>query len=557
MEAHLTSRVDLHFECRGLANTDVMSKSDPICVFSMGKVHAGQIHYTEVGRTEVIKNTLNPKWVKGFTIDYRFEAHQYLRMGVYDVDNETSSLEDDDFLGFYDCLLSDVVTARGCTLSANLMRPGKKDKGQIIIRCEELSELNDVIVFEIEGRKLDKKDFFGKSDPYLRISRSQEGGDYVPVFQTDFIKKTLDPNWPKFEIPIVKLCNADDYRPLLFEVFDWDKNGKHDLIGTVSASLNDIFRGEPTATKVELVLISEKKKPAGQIYITGTRYQMPSFMDYISGGCEVSLLVSVDFTGSNGDPRMPGTLHHVREGVLNQYESVIASVGDILIHYDSDKKVPAFGFGGILRETQRIDHCFSLKPMGQSPECEGIGELLHAYRWRIANVGLAGPTLFTPSIRMATGYAKGHLTQMDQHYFILLIITDGIITDMRQTIDALVEAAEFPLSIVIVGVGNEDFANMQFLDADTEPLQHSNGSRSSRDIVQFVEYSRFQAADPSLLAQEVLAEVPGQVVKFMGKHGIRPNPPPPPYIPDIPAEEEGMEGFSNVSLETPPPPPTY
>jgi hypothetical protein len=184
-----------------------------------------------------------------------------------------------------------------------------------------------------------------------------------------------------------------------FEVFDWNKSGKHELIGSFSASLTDLFCREPVFQEVDHTLLSmKKKKPSGTLVLSGTRVRVPSFVDYIAGGCEISLIITVDFTGSNGDPRIPGTLHHIRPGSMNEYESVLSSVGDILIHYDNDKKIPAFGFGGILRENRQctVDHCFSLKPMGQDVECDGIDEVLHAYRWRMGNVGLAGPTLFAP-----------------------------------------------------------------------------------------------------------------------------------------------------------------
>ena len=45
-------------------------------------------------------------------------------------------------------------------------------------------------------------------------------------------------------------------------------------------------------------------------------------------------------------------------------------------------------------------------------------------------------------------------------YYILLIITDGLINDMESTIDQIVRATSLPLSIIIVGVGNEDFSAM-------------------------------------------------------------------------------------------------
>ena len=52
----------------------------------------------------------------------------------------------------------------------------------------------------------------------------------------------------------------------------------------------------------------------------------------------------------------------------------------------------------------------------------------------------------------------------------LLILTDGVINDAQQTIDEIVRGSNHPLSIVIVGVGDAYFQQMNILDADTTPL---------------------------------------------------------------------------------------
>lgn len=75
-----------------------------------------------------------------------------------------------------------------------------------------------------------------------------------------------------------------------------------------------------------------------------------------------------------------------------------------------------------------------------------------------------------------------------------------------------------PLSIIIVGVGNDSFEKMDILDSDNELLTF-NGRTAARDIVQFVPFRNFIAVGPSAnysmiqaaLAKEVLAEVPDQV----------------------------------------------
>ena len=49
----------------------------------------------------------------------------------------------------------------------------------------------------------------------------------------------------------------------------------------------------------------------------------PTFTEYIAGGCEINLSVAIDFTGSNGDPRQPGTLHYMhKDGQKNDYQKV-------------------------------------------------------------------------------------------------------------------------------------------------------------------------------------------------------------------------------------------
>merc|ERR1712154_634727 len=116
--------------------------------------------------------------------------------------------------------------------------------------------------------------------------------------------------------------------------------------------------------------------------------------------------------------------------------------------------------------------------------------------------------------------------QQSQTYNLLLILTDGVINDMQRSIDAIVDATKLPLSIIIVGVGNANFDNMEILDADDTPLRHSQtGKIMERDIVQFVPFNEFKNQHISAIARETLEEVPGQVTSFMSMKGIYPNPP--------------------------------
>ena len=69
------------------------------------------------------------------------------------------------------------------------------------------------------------------------------------------------------------------------------------------------------------------------------------------------------------------------------------------------------------------------------------------------------------------------------NYSVFLLLTDGIINDLQNTIDEIVKGCYLPLSIIIVGIGDEDFEKMDILDADDVPLVSSWGETMKRDIV--------------------------------------------------------------------------
>lgn len=130
----------------------------------------------------------------------------------------------------------------------------------------------------------------------------------------------------------------------------------------------------------------------------------PTFLDYIRGGCELNFMVAIDFTGSNGNPAQPGTLHYIDPtGNMNQYERTIHSIGSVLEYYDSDKKFPVYGFGGVVNGV--VNHCFALNFNYQNPEVVGVQGILSIYKSSLMKVGLSGPTFFSPIIDQACKYS--------------------------------------------------------------------------------------------------------------------------------------------------------
>ena len=58
-----------------------------------------------------------------------------------------------------------------------------------------------------------------------------------------------------------------------------------------------------------------------------------------------------------------------------------------------------------------------------------------------------------------------------------MILTDGVIHDMDNTINSIISAAYLPISIIIIGIGDADFTDMVVLDGD-DGLYNDEGKKA-------------------------------------------------------------------------------
>jgi len=508
-------KVELFISCRKLKNMDYFSLTDPQVKLFIEK--NGQFIFFD--KTEMISDNLNPNFTKSFILDYYFEVKQKLKFEIIDIDGPNQS----EFVGEVHTTLGEIIGSKNNTAIFDIIAKGNKT-GKLVVTFEKVARNASSVFLEFNGHELKNVEgLFGKSNPVLKLCRAAGDSGYVVVYETELIKKNLNPFWKAFEIKVQKLCNSDYYRPIKAEVYS--RSGyKETLIGEAQFTLSELKDQEMRS----FTLNHPKKGKHGTLKLSQFAIvEKPDFLDYLAGGVQLSVILAIDFTGSNGHPRFDDSLHAIRyDGRLNEYQKAIYGVCDILLNYDYDKKIPAYGFGGKPRfpamSSNIVSHCFPMTGDPSNPWCFGLEGIMGTYAAALQNVELSGPTLFAPILQQAMQISQQNKMQGSNEYTILLIITDGEIHDMEPTINCLIKSAELPLSVIIIGVGGADFANMEILDGD-EGLTNSQGTKAQRDLVQFVPFRSF-GGNQEELARRVLEEVPDQLVEYMTKVGIKPRP---------------------------------
>ncbi|XP_031383392.1 E3 ubiquitin-protein ligase RGLG2-like [Punica granatum] len=294
-----------------------------------------------------------------------------------------------------------------------------------------------------------------------------------------------------------------------------------------------------------------------------------------------NLIVGIDFTKSNEWTGAKSfnrrSLHHIGNG-LNPYEQAISIIGKTLADFDEDNFIPCYGFGDASTHDQDV---FSFYP--DERFCNGFEDVLHRYKEIVPHLRLAGPTSFAPIIEMATTI----VAQSGGQYHVLLIIADGQVTrsvdtergqlspQERKTVEAIVEASKFPLSIILVGVGDGPWDMMEEFDDNIPAREFDN--------FQFVNFTQIMSKNASPTRKETefalsaLMEIPSQYRATMELNllgNVKGNPPHrvplPPPVQSFPTASSTKVSYptsfepsvptyqvESTSVSSAPPAPTY
>ncbi|XP_063759924.1 synaptotagmin Va isoform X2 [Eleginops maclovinus] len=211
---------------------------------------------------------------------------------------------------------------------------------------------NQLIVGILQAQDLAAMDLGGTSDPYVKVYMLP---DKKKKFETKVQRKNLSPVFNEtftFKIPYSELGG----QTLVLQVFDFDRFGKHDVIGEIKIAMNSIDLAQPIQEWKDLVGgEKEEQEKLGDICIS-LRY-VPTAGKLTVNIMEAKNLKKMD-VGGLSDPFVKVVLQHngkrlkkkktsVKQNTLNPYFnesfsfeipfSQIQKVQVLITVYDYDK----------------------------------------------------------------------------------------------------------------------------------------------------------------------------------------------------------------------------
>mmetsp|Transcript_30618 Transcript_30618/g.117062 ORF Transcript_30618/g.117062 Transcript_30618/m.117062 type:complete len:614 (-) Transcript_30618:3062-4903(-) len=556
------SKVLLTILCRDLIGLQGHSPRTSAVVYlkSFG-VH----DWKAVGKTEVHPPSSNPDFSGSVAVHHIFQRYQELRVAVFEsrVDGEEPSPQN--LIGSADVRLASVIAAPpGSPFKAQLVNvrsprsPGTVliatttgvDPARRMVRTlvryedyEPTPEDDDPLVhgkpkrnlFHRKGRPNEPEQPVS-TEPRLYIYRSpdlneiQPGTEaasasagaltnldfYTEVFMSDPMRPSSAPVLSdgqqqegesessgfncagEFEVVVnsSRLNRGNDQRLIYLCVQKGDTT-----IGGVFSTMQHLIQPVYTAAPLSL-------SPGGRLLFGPiTQNYEPSFTDRLCRGeIELNLMMAVDFTASNGDPNQRGSLHSLVPGVPNVYEAVMRTIGNIVLPICSTDYIPAYGFGAKIPPHNNLSHCFALSGVPERYMVQGVDGLINAYKSSVANAQLHGPTIFSDVIDTASTILSRMMESGVQRvqYMVLTIISDGVLSDGETFMSKLVHTVSpLPISIVIIGVGNEDFGKMPFFLGDENVPPRSGNKQAARNCLTF---ATMKSVDNDLgrLAEKIL-----------------------------------------------------
>jgi hypothetical protein len=238
--------------------------------------------------------------------------------------------------------------------------------------------------------------------------------------------------------------------------------------------------------------------------------------DYIKSGIRIACHISLDL--SNGEDKQFISQKSDRDCI--DYSNIIENITDIISNYIPNRLVHAYGIGGEISYGYNSQKVFKIN-MGGNDSNKLYNRILEDYHNSLNEIKLDNKVYFSPLINKVNNYIFD--SKELNYYNILFILTKETIdkSDIKKTYDSIIDSSYLPVSIIIIGIGQNNFDKMKNI-FDSVPINSRVRKKKFRKNVIFVSSIAEKLENSQIMTEWCLKEIEKQAMQYYELLKIKP-----------------------------------
>ena len=263
-------------------------------------------------------------------------------------------------------------------------------------------------------------------------------------------------------------------------------------LSTIVNSKNSEFKTKLDENNSEIIIIKVTKSQEINKYI---------FCDFIREGISFDGYISIDFSDKK--------YHLDIDMENNQYMKAIEGFRETL--YDFVKYFDVFGYGAKLKNNNNNNPYFNLS-LNEDPSLKGLTNIKKAYIKCLEKIDFSfNKNILSSLIQYIEKIIFQKYNLIKYNIFFLLI--NKAPDDYQKCIDAFIKTSYLPLSIIIIGIGDNENEFNKIIQLFKNKKQSSNGMEKQRNNIFFISMKECNYQKDTL-KNICLKDIPMQVVEY-------------------------------------------